>query len=251
MTPPLGIIGAGRQGSALARLAVSAGLEVVLGNARGPATLAELVAELGPSARAAPVEEIATAAETVVVAAPLHALRQLPAAVLAGRVVLDATNYYRDWNGPIEELDAGTVTSSRLVQRHLAGSVVVKAFNTIDFRRLGRLARPAGNPQRSALPVAGDQDRALDRAVRLLDRLGYDAVVIGGLDASGCLEPGSPAYGTPYRGPEPATGDRSTWFAESPGVPVPVARLRALVGEAGRPDDPGAALGSTRRTEYP
>lgn len=235
MTPPaLGILGTGRQGSALAGLAVSAGLDVVLGNSRGPHTLAELVAELGPAARAVPAAEVAATAGIVVVAVPLHALPELPAAALAGRTVVDATNYYPGWNGPIAELDAGAVTSSRLVQRHLPGAAVVKAVNTIDSRRLRSRARPPGDPQRSALPVAGDRAPAVDRVVGLLDRLGYDAVVVGGLDESGCIEPGTPAYGAPYRGPEPSDVERATWFAETPGVAVSAATLRALVARAPR-----------------
>jgi predicted dinucleotide-binding enzyme len=225
----LGIVGAGRLGSAIARLAVPAGLEVVLANSRGPETLAGLVGELGPTVRAATATEVAASADLVVLAVPLHTLPELPAAPLVGRTVIDTTNYYRDRNGPVAELDAGAAASSRLVQRRFVGASVVKALSTIDSVRLVRRARRAGDPERSALPVAGDDAGAVERVVDLLDRLGYDSVVVGGLDNSRCIEPGAPAYGAPYRGPQPADVDHGTWMAENPGVTVSATVLRALV----------------------
>lgn len=152
MTKTLGLIGSGMIGGGLARLAVAAGLDVVLSNSRGPRTLAGLVAELGGHARAATPEEAARAGDLVVATVPLKAYDRLPAAALAGKVVIDTMNYYPDRDGRIAELDAGGPTSSALVQRHLADSRVVKAFNSIDFRRLFVSARPSGAPDRSALP---------------------------------------------------------------------------------------------------
>ncbi len=143
-TQALGLIGSGNIGSALARLAVTAGLDVVLSNSRGPQTLSDLVAELGGHARAATPAEAAQAGDLVVATVPMNAYDQLPAAALAGKTVIDTMNYYPDRDGHIAELDAGELTSSALVQRHLAGSQVVKAFNSIDFRRPFTLARPAG-----------------------------------------------------------------------------------------------------------
>ncbi|MBB3665498.1 hypothetical protein FB384_004455 [Prauserella sediminis] len=231
----LAIVGTGRHGSALARLAVAAGMAVRLANSRGPHTLAALVGELGPSARAGTVDEVAAESDIVIVTLPLHRIDALPESAFAGKTVVDATNYYPDWNGPFAELDDGQTASSRLVQRRLSGAMVVKSLNTIDFRRLPRRARPTGDPERSALPVAGDRADAVESVVMLLDCLGFDALVVGGLDDSQCIQPGSPAYGDPYRGIMPAGADRAAWFAETPGVPVPVATLRELVAGAASP----------------
>ncbi|MFJ2675608.1 NADPH-dependent F420 reductase, partial [Streptomyces sp. NPDC087525] len=101
----LGLIGSGHIGSTLARLGVAAGLDVVLSNSRGPETLAELVAELGPRARAATPAEAAAAGDWVVVTVPLKNYRQVPVAPLAGKVVLDTNNYYPERDGQIAELD--------------------------------------------------------------------------------------------------------------------------------------------------
>ncbi|MFD1539517.1 NADPH-dependent F420 reductase [Nonomuraea guangzhouensis] len=238
MTQTLGLIGSGMIGGALARLAVAAGLNVVLSNSRGPETLAELVAELGEHARAATPAEAAQAGDLVVATVPLHAYDRLPATALAGKVVIDTMNYYPDRDGRLAELDGGTATSSALVQRHLAGSQVVKAFNNIDFHRLFTLARPSGAPGRAALPIAGDDDAAKERVARLMDTLGYDAVDIGTLADSWRSEPGTPVYVEPYfpaRRPEGTSQEEAfRWFLDTPGAPVPADRIKELAEAAVR-----------------
>ncbi|MFF0014592.1 NADPH-dependent F420 reductase [Streptomyces sp. NPDC005374] len=235
MPQTLGIIGSGMIGGVVARLAVAAGLDVVVSNSRGPETLAGLVAELGERARAATPEEAARAGDLVVVAVPLKAYDRLPVADLAGKTVIDAMNHHPDRDGRIAALDAGELTSSELVQRQLAGATVVKAFATIDFLHLGTLARPAGAADRSALPVAGDDADAKAQVTRLLDLLGYDTVDAGTLADSGRLAPGSPVYVQPYMGERPeglSPEEAHRWFLASPGVPVPAARVKELIDTA-------------------
>ncbi|MFD3308672.1 NADPH-dependent F420 reductase [Streptomyces sp. NPDC058656] len=238
MTKTLGLIGSGNIGSALARLAVAAGLNVVLSNSRGPETLAELVAELGPQARAATPVEAAQAGDLVVATVPLSTYQQLPAAALAGKTVIDTMNYYPERDDRIAELDAGEQTSSALVQRHLADSQVVKAFNSIDFVRLFTAARPAGADDRSALPIAGDDTDAKAQVVELLDALGYDAVDIGTLADSWRSEPGTPVYVQPYLPAQPkeltTQEEMGRWFFGAPVVPVPAAKVRELTDTAVR-----------------
>ncbi|AXG79571.1 NADPH-dependent F420 reductase [Streptomyces paludis] len=242
MTKTLGLIGAGNIGSALARLAVAAGLDVVLSNSRGPETLADLVTELGPRARAATPAEAAEAGDLVVATVPLSAYDRLPAAALAGKTVIDTMNYYPDRFGPIAALDeAGPAApaSSVLVQRHLAGAKVVKAFNNIDFVRLFTLARPAGAADRSALPIAGDDATAKAEAAALLDVLGYDSVDIGTLADSWRSRPGTPVHVDPYFTAKPATGlsqeEMYGWYVKTPGTPVPAERVAALADAAVHP----------------
>jgi predicted dinucleotide-binding enzyme len=238
MTKALGLIGSGMIGGALARLAVAAGLDVVLSNSRGPETLADLVAELGAHARAATPAEAAQASDLVVATIPLGAYGTLPAAVLAGKTVIDTMNYYPDRDSRIAELDSGELTSSALVQRHLADSRVVKAFNNIDFHRLLTSARPAGAPDRSALPIAGDDPAAKAQVAQLLDTLGYDTVDIGTLADSWRSEPGTPVYVQPYfpgRRPEGVSQEEAyRWFLETPGVAVPADRVKELTDSAVR-----------------
>ncbi|WP_433202280.1 NADPH-dependent F420 reductase [Nocardia sp. CA-107356] len=194
----VGLIGSGNIGSTLARLAVDAGLDVVLSNSRGPETLADLVAELGPRARAATAEEAAAAGDIVVVTVPLKNYRQVPVAPLAGKVVIDTNNYYPDRDGTFAEIEAGTATSSELLQQHLPTSKVVKAFNNIYYPHLAALARPAGSPDRTTLPIAGDDADAKTAAAQFLDAIGYDIVDAGSLSEGWRSQPNTPVYGDPY-----------------------------------------------------
>jgi 8-hydroxy-5-deazaflavin:NADPH oxidoreductase len=194
----LGFIGSGRIGSTVARLSVAAGHQVVLSNSRGPQTLADLAAELGPLARAATAAEAAAAGDLVVVAIPLKAYGGVPVAPLAGKAVIDANNYYPQRDGQIAELDSGSVTSSELLQRHLPQAAVVKVFNNIFFKHLLSLARPAGAADRTFLPIAGDDLDAKAAVTAFLDSIGYGAIDAGPLAEGWRQQPGRPAYGAPY-----------------------------------------------------
>lgn len=180
-------------------------------------------------------------------AIPLKAYEQLPADALAGKTVLDTANYYPERDGHLAELDAGELTSTALMQRHLAGSQVVKAFNNITPHQLFSLARPADAPDRSALPIAGDHAEARAQASQLLDVLGYDAVDIGTLAASWRSEPNTPVYIQPYLGETPAMNVEAflRWTLRTPGIAVSAAQVGKLVeiavrqpaGEARLPND--------------
>ncbi len=194
----LGLIGSGHIGSTLARLAVDAGHEVVVSNSRGPETLQDLVDDLGPHARAATAEEAAEAGDLVVVTVPLVAVDQVPASPLAGKIVIDTSNYYPQRDGRIAALDDGSMTTSELVQSLLPDSRVVKGFNNINFLHLGSLQRPAGSGERSVLPIAGDDAEAKAAVASFVDSLGYDAHDAGSLADSWRFDVGTPAYGRPY-----------------------------------------------------
>ena len=155
-TKTIGLIGAGHIGSQLARLAISRGYAVVISNSRAPETLAPLVAELGPNARAATPEEAARAGDLVVVTVPLKNYRQVPVAPLAGKIVIDTNNYYPERDGQIPELDNESTTTAELLQAHLPTSKVVKAFNHIQAAQLTTDGQPAGSKNRRGLVIAGD-----------------------------------------------------------------------------------------------
>jgi predicted dinucleotide-binding enzyme len=216
----IGIIGSGMIGGTVARLSVAAGHHVVVSNSRGPETLAELAAELGPLATAGTSEQAAEAGDLVVVSVPVKAFGEVPVKPLAGKPVLDTGNYYPRRDGQIAELDTGALTSSALLQRYLQESHVVKVFNNIVFRHLRYLARPSAADDRSALPIAGDDAAAKAAVTAFLDSIGYDAVDAGTLAESWRQEPGTPVYGTPY-GP----------YSDEMGTPAGAATIRAaLVG---------------------
>jgi hypothetical protein len=217
----VGFIGSGNIGGTVARLAVGAGYDVVLSNSRGPETLKDLVDELGPHARAATAAEAGAAGDLVIVSIPLKAYPTVPADVVAGRVVIDTNNYYPQRDGQIAELENGSTTSSELLARHLPGAQVVKVFNNIFFKHLASLARPTGAPDRTALPIAGDDAAAKATVTAFLDAIGYDTVDAGALRDGHAFQPDTPAYGAPYGA-----------FSDEHGTPADAATLRRALDAA-------------------
>jgi 8-hydroxy-5-deazaflavin:NADPH oxidoreductase len=194
----VGIIGSGSIGSTVARLAVSAGHDVVMSNSRGPETLADLVDELGPRARAATRIEAADAGDIVLVSVPIKAYPSLSDVAVTGKVVMDTGNYYPERDGEIPELTAKTLTDSEYLVRYLPGAEVVKVFNNIFYKHLLNLTRPQGASDRSALPVAADSATAKTAVAEFLDSIGYEVVDVGSLSDGWRQQPGTPAYGPPY-----------------------------------------------------
>ncbi|MEQ4521080.1 NAD(P)-binding domain-containing protein [Pseudarthrobacter sp. B907] len=190
----IGIIGAGHIGSQLARKAVKLGYDVVISNSRGPETLANLVAELGPKARAATAAEAAAAGDFAVVTVPLKSILDIPAEPLAGKIVIDTNNYYWERDGRFPALDNGETTTSGLLQEHLPASKVVKGFNHIMATQIATDGTPAGTENRRALATASDFPEAAELVTRLYDEFGFDTVNIGPLSESWRVERDRPAY---------------------------------------------------------
>jgi predicted dinucleotide-binding enzyme len=191
----IGLIGAGHIGSQLARLAVAHGYDVVISNSRGPETLSALVTELGPKARAGTPIETARAGDIVVVAIPLRNYRAVPVEPLAGKIVIDANNYYPQRDGHIRELDDESTTTSELLQAHLPTSKVVKAMNHIYASELTTHALPRGDKRRRALAIAGDDPGAKATVAQLLDEFGFDPVDAGPLQEGWRIQRDTPGYG--------------------------------------------------------
>jgi len=207
----------------VARLAVDAGHEALLSNSRGPDTLRGVVSSLGSRARAVTSEQAAALGDIVVVAVPVKAYPVLPAAALAGKLVLDTGNYYPPRDGQLAELDGKSLTSSEYLGQQLPGAGVVKVFNNIFFKHLLNLARPAGAADRSTLPIAGDSAAGKGTVTGFLESIGYDALDYGPLAESWRQEPGQPVYGAPY-GP----------FDDEKGTPVGTDVIRAAIEAATR-----------------
>ncbi|MFC7842235.1 NADPH-dependent F420 reductase [Streptomyces sp. NPDC057382] len=193
----IGIIGAGNIGGNLTRRLTALGHDVSVANSRGPHTLTALAEETG--ATPVPVEEAARGAQVVVVTVPLKAVPDLPSGVLdgaaEGAAVIDTGNYYpKQRDGRIAAIEDDGLTESRWTERQL-GHPVIKAFNGTYAQDIVDRHRPAGDVERMALPVAGD-DEAAKRTVRaLIDELGFDTVDAGGIDDSWRQQPGTPVYG--------------------------------------------------------
>ncbi|MFF5345373.1 NADPH-dependent F420 reductase [Streptomyces althioticus] len=192
----IGIIGAGNIGGNLTRRLTALGHDVSVANSRGPHTLKELADETG--ARPVRAEEAARGAEIAVVTVPLKAVPDLPSGLFDeaadGLVVIDTGNYYPQRDGRIAGIEDEGLTESRWTARRL-GHPVVKAFNGTYAQDLLDRHRPAGDPERMALPVAGDDEAAKRKVRDLIEELGFDTVDAGGIDDSWRQQPGTPVYG--------------------------------------------------------
>ncbi|MFI2287238.1 NAD(P)-binding domain-containing protein [Streptomyces niveus] len=183
-TMRIGIIGAGRIGSTLARHFAGIGHDVALANSRGPETLTELVAGIGGPLRAVSAEEAARFGQVVVVSIPYGHIRDLPAAQLRDKVVIDTCNYYPQRDGHEPDLDDDSTTSSEKV-RALTDSNLVKAFNAIAWEVLRDRGRPKGDPARLAIPISGDDEEAVAVVAGLIRDIGFDPVNAGHLGGGG------------------------------------------------------------------
>jgi len=191
----IGIIGAGNIGATTAKLFAAAGHDVVLSNSRGPETLSDVVQEIGGRVQAVTIEEAADFGDVVLEAIPFGRYKELPADRLAGKIVIDASNYYPGRDGNI---DLEGFTSTGLLARHLAESRVVKAFNSMFYVTLaseGRTDAPVED--RLVLFVAGDDAEPKSIVSDLIEQIGFAPVDTGSLADSGKQEPGTPVYNTP------------------------------------------------------
>ena len=198
----VGIIGSGRVGATAAALLANAGHEVALSNSRGPDSLLAEIERLGPNARAVTPGEAAAFGDVVLVAIPFGRYAELPVPELAGRVVVDATNYFPERDGEVDGMGNGR-TSSELLAELLPAANVVKAFNTLNYARLRDDARPQGAPDRLAIPHAGDNPQAKAIVSTLIDAMGFDPIDTGSLaDGGRWQQPGAALFGRPLTADE-------------------------------------------------
>jgi predicted dinucleotide-binding enzyme len=194
----IGILGAGNIGANAARLFTKAGHEVRIANSRGPQSLKELIAEIGPSARCLTPEDAVAFGDLVLLALPWMAKEEVipEAGPYDGKIVVDAMNPYTE---DFEIEDLGDRTSSEIVRTLVPGARLVKAFNTIYYRRLANEGKPRGAEGRLAIPVAADDAAAKAIVMQLIDEIGFDAVDSGNLhDGGRRQQPGTPVYNQPF-----------------------------------------------------
>jgi predicted dinucleotide-binding enzyme len=201
----LAVLGAGHVGPVIARLAIKAGYPVAIATSGDPEDIALITELVIPGAQPRWAGDAVADADIVVLAIPLHRLGAIDPALLKGKIVVDAMNYWPASDGVLTAFEDGSAnsrSSSEIVAGRLAGSAVVKALNHIGYHELEDRARPAGAPDRRAAGLAGDDPAAVAAVAELTSRLGYDPVRLGGLRAGRVLQPGGPVFGQVLTLPE-------------------------------------------------
>jgi predicted dinucleotide-binding enzyme len=196
--PRVGIVGAGKLGTTLARAAIAAGYDVAVSGS-GPADQIALTVDvLAPGARAVTTDELVRLADIVVLAVPAHRFRELPRDLFAGKILVDAMNYWQPVDGDDAELADAPDGTSTLVQEHFPSARLVKSLNQLGYHELDQLGRPSGAPDRVAVGAAGYDREAVRTVMRLVDRLGFDPVDTGPLENGRALEPDGSPFAVTY-----------------------------------------------------
>jgi 8-hydroxy-5-deazaflavin:NADPH oxidoreductase len=193
----VGIVGSGHIGGNLGILLAKAGYEIIYGS-RHPDTLKDLVRSAGPKSCAGTVAEAIAFSDVVVVSVPLKALTEFDAKTkeaLKGKIVIDTSNPYPERDGAIAveaRKDPGGMGA--FMSGLLPGARIVRAFNTVYFEDLKRTVNKNG--EKIGIPIAGDDPEGVKAAVELVEHVGLDPVVVGGLSTSKLFDVGTAVYAT-------------------------------------------------------
>ena len=201
----LGIVGAGKMGTTLARAAIAAGYDVAISGAGAPERIALTVDVLAPGARAASTNEVVHQADVIILSVPTHRFRELPRDLFDGKILIDAMNYWEPVDGIDEQLATAPGGTSMVVQEWFPSARVVKSLNQLGYHEFEEDRLPRDAPGRIAIAAAGDDLVAVDVVMALIDRLGFDAVDAGPLEAGKALEPDGSPFAVTYSADELST----------------------------------------------
>src|SRR6202165_4599692 len=198
----LGIVGAGKIGTTIARAAVAGGYDVAISGSGPAQRIALIVDVLAPGASAVSTDDVVRYADVIVLAVPMHRFRELPRDLFAGKILVDAMNYWDEIDGVDEELATASAGTSAFVQAWSSSARVVKSLNHLGYFKFEKSRRAQGTPGRIAIAAAGDDHAAVAAVLQLIDRLGFDSVDAGALEAGLALQPDGPVFGVGHSAEE-------------------------------------------------
>ncbi|MFL0359395.1 NADPH-dependent F420 reductase [Curtobacterium flaccumfaciens] len=191
----IGIIGAGKSGTALARLALAAGYRVQIASSGTVADTALMMRFVAPGVAATDIEHVADGTDFVVIAVPLRRFRALDPELFAGRTVVDVMNYWPPIDGTLPEFENTERPSSAVIQDAIPAATVIKTFNHLGYHQMEDLAEPLAPTGRIALAVAGNDEHAVATVMRFVEAVGFDPVNAGTLEDSAPLQPETAVFG--------------------------------------------------------
>ena len=188
----IGILGAGRAGTAFARAAARAGIGVQIASTRTPTQMRYHLMQYAPQAHPVHAEDIAEGVDLVILAVPQEDLDDVEPQSVAQRILIDATNRWEDEPLPpwLEDGLASGLSSSEVIARRFTEARVVKALNHISHWAMDA---PRNDDARAAI-VAADDASAAERVGALVSALGFEPVMAGSLAAGRRFEPGTPYF---------------------------------------------------------
>ena len=185
----IGIIGAGRLGTAIARQSLAAGHAVRIANSRGPESLKLMLSVLLPNAVAAEIGTVIEESDIIVLAIPLNQYMTLDPQLFIDKIIIDAMNYWPPTEGDIPEFMDDNVTSSEYIQQYFKDAHVIKTLNHVAYSELEEHSLPASHPKRRAIVIVGDWPEAKDYVAQFIDSLGFDAIDLGTLSQGHKFQP--------------------------------------------------------------
>ena len=196
MTKPIiGILGAGKLGTVLAKIAINSGYEVLIAGSGSVEKIALTIEVLVPGAKAKVAAEVAEKADIIILALPLGKYKSVPKEKLANKIVIDAMNYWWEVDGPDNDILKETLSSSEVVAKYLKNSIVVKAFNHMGYHDLEEVIYQEDGQERKAIAYATDDVEAGNQVAKLIEKFGFDLLNLGELSRGVILEPGYPPFG--------------------------------------------------------
>jgi predicted dinucleotide-binding enzyme len=209
--PRIGIIGAGRLGTVLARQALAAGYHVTIANSKkDPTSLRFILSVLLPDAEPATVQKVVEQSDIVILAMPLDKYNRLPADLFAQKLVIDAMNYWPLTEGYIAEFEDESSSSSEYIQGYLPQATVIKSLNHVAYNEIEEHSLPKDDPDRRAILVAGDDIDAKRQVRDFIDDLGFDTVDLGELTEGKKFQPGTKLFNTRFRAQDLGVSEADT-----------------------------------------
>jgi predicted dinucleotide-binding enzyme len=201
--PRIGIIGAGRLGTALARGSIKAGYNVAIANSREPESLNLTLRVLIPEAKATTIADLIDRSDIIILAIPLNQHKTLEPGAFTDKIVIDAMNYWPPTEGKVEGFTDPEVGSSERIQQYLNNAKVVKTLNHVAYNELEEQALPTTSPTKRAIAIAGDDEDAKAKVADLIRAIGFDPVDIGGLSNGRFIQPDTELFNTRYSVDDP------------------------------------------------